>query len=329
MKTIKINWIVLLSKRIVSKVKFEINRIINKRHAYDYPESNDGWKKENIPIIHDSSETYYDPYFYYFKGIANLLISNRDRRCIYRYKSLNGWNWSDRECVIQSPNNRKWNSRINRLCACVKDETVHLWFTGQLEKNSYIGKGYINDRAEFILNSNPVLAPEFKFEGFSVMNPCVLWDNENSIYKMWYSAGEQYEPDVICYAISSDGINWTKYSQPVLTKSNNEYDKYKVGGCDVHKTQEGYVMYYIGYQNLDNARICKAFSHDGVSWTRSKINPIISPSKNGWDCDACYKPAFYYSESLNTSFIYYNGRRGHYETIGMAYKYGNDLLSSS
>ena len=31
---------------------------------------------------------------------------------------------------------------------------------------------------------------------------------------MWYSGGEQYEPDAIGYATSKDGIDWTKCRDP-------------------------------------------------------------------------------------------------------------------
>jgi hypothetical protein len=36
------------------------------------------------------------------------------------------------------------------------------------------------------------------------MCPHVLWD-EGPAVRMWYSAGEQYEPNAIGYATSSDG----------------------------------------------------------------------------------------------------------------------------
>lgn len=202
-----------------------------------------------------------------------------------------------------------------------------MWYTGMNNAESRIGLAVSKDGINFKRSlHNPVLLPELDFENKSVMNPCVLWDEQKNLFRMWYSGGEKYEPDVICYAESKDGVSWAKNTAPVLTKGLEEYDKYKVGGCDVHKTANGYVMYYIGYQNLDNARICKATSKDGINWRRSTSNPIISPSKDKWDSEACYKPAFYYSKKENKSYIFYNGRKGHTETIGFAYKEGNDLV---
>jgi len=54
------------------------------------------------------------------------------------------------------------------------------------------------------------MIPEFDFEKKWVMNPHVIYDKDEKIFKMWYEAGETYEPDVIYYAISKDGINWIK-----------------------------------------------------------------------------------------------------------------------
>lgn len=43
------------------------------------------------------------------------------------------------------------------------------------------------------------------------MNPYVSYDENEKIFKMWYTAGEKYEPDVLCNATSINGVNWNKY----------------------------------------------------------------------------------------------------------------------
>ena len=43
------------------------------------------------------------------------------------------------------------------------------------------------------------------------MCPHVLWDEQQKLFRMWYSGGEQYEPDAIGYATSPDGLKWTKH----------------------------------------------------------------------------------------------------------------------
>lgn len=53
------------------------------------------------------------------------------------------------------------------------------------------------------------------------MNPNAIYDKTEKIYKMNYATGEYYEPDVICYATSKNGIIWEKYkNNPILIPNN-------------------------------------------------------------------------------------------------------------
>ena len=63
------------------------------------------------------------------------------------------------------------------------------------------------------------------------MNPCVIY--EDGKYRMWYAAGETYEPNVLAYAESMDGINWEKKKiNPIFTaQEGNYYEQDRVGGC--------------------------------------------------------------------------------------------------
>ena len=143
---------------------------------------------------------------------------------------------------------------------------------------------------------------------------------------MWYSAGEQYEPDVFGYAVSADGIRWEKKDTPVFgPDAQNVWEQVKVGGCQVIKTEDGYLMFYIGYHNVDYAQIGIAKSPNGISdWYRFPENPIIAPDPDMWDAEACYKPyALYDGEKW---LLWYNGRRGSVEQIGVAVHMGYELF---
>ena len=162
------------------------------------------------------------------------------------------------------------------------------------------------------------------------MIPDVIYDKDEKLFKMWYSAGEKYEPDVICYAISKDGKNWIKYkNNPIFKPNINKLslDFYKVGGSDVHKiSKKNYLMFYIGYSDINTARIFIAKSNDGINnWTRSK-NPIIQPTKGKFDNDACYKPSLIFNKKINRWMIYYNGRNKNMEYIGVAFAKNNIFM---
>lgn len=63
------------------------------------------------------------------------------------------------------------------------------------------------------------------------MNPNVIYDKAEKIYKMNYAAGEYYKPDVISYATSKDGIILEKYkNNPILIPNNIKalLDSFKV-----------------------------------------------------------------------------------------------------
>ena len=71
------------------------------------------------------------------------------------------------------------------------------------------------------------------------MCPHVIWDDEAKLFRMWYSGGEQYEPNAIGYATSPDGLTWKKYeptrSSPPEPK--NSWEKHKVTACQVEKAR--------------------------------------------------------------------------------------------
>lgn len=104
----------------------------------------------------------------------------------------------------------------------------------------------------------------------------------------------------------------------------NEWENFKVTACQVLPWEGWYYMFYIGFRDIDHAQIGLARSKDGISdWTRLPANPIVSPTPNGWDADACYKPCAIYDG--HRWLLWYNGRSGHVEQIGLVTKEGPDL----
>jgi predicted GH43/DUF377 family glycosyl hydrolase len=85
-----------------------------------------------------------------------------------------------------------------------------------------------------------------------------------------------------------------------------------------------YLMFYIGYWDEDTAQIGLARSRNGINdWERHPENPIIAPTESGWDGEACYKPfAIFDGASWR---LWYNGRNGHLEQIGLVTHEGEDL----
>jgi len=114
------------------------------------------------------------------------------------------------------------------------------------------------------------------------MCPNVIWDERAKLFRMWYSGGDQYEPDAIGQAFSTDGLHWTKHpGNPVFKPDpRNLYDQHKVTGAQVFGGKGWYYMAYIGFRDTDHAQIALARSRDGItSWLRHPGNPSSAPAR--------------------------------------------------
>lgn len=280
-------------------------------------------KYENNPVL-GSKElgTCFDVYVTRENGRYRMDFSWRYKKALAVTFSDDGINWEEPQITLQNNLESGWEDDINRNCVLKIDGKYKMWYTGQARGYSFIGYAESDDGLHFYRPLNePVLISERAWEGFSVMNPCVLY--ENGIYKMWYAAGETYEPNVLAYAESTDGINWTKSKiNPIfVADKENIYEQDRVGGCQVIKTEDmGYLMFYIGYENIDKAQICVARSDNGITgWKKYDGNPIVSPDKGMWDEDACYKPSFLWNEETKQWMLWYNGRHKTDEFIGAVF----------
>ncbi len=172
------------------------------------------------------------------------------------------------------------------------------------------------------LEANPVLGGDLG----TCFDVCVL--REDDKFRMWYSGGEQYEPNAIGYATSPDGMQWTKHHEnPVFDRNqDNAWEKHKVTACQVIRESDWYVMFYIGFADEHTAQIGIARSRDGVTgWQRHPDNPILRArlNKDAWDYDACYKPYAIFRDGR--WLLWYNGRKGSVEQIGLATHLGRKL----
>ncbi len=253
-------------------------------------------------------------------------------------ESWDGVNWSEPVLVLGPRPETGWEEGITRMGIMKKDGRYLMWYTGGYGgiitldvygKQSLIGFAQSEDGIHFTRLYEPVLKFEKPWEREAVMCPNVMWEEEKKRFSMWYSAGNEWEPDGIGYASSPDGIHWTKHEANPIFKPDpgNAWEQDRVGACDVFKLDGLYVMFYIGYEELSIARIGAARSKDGIThWVRHPANPLISRSKKGeWDDGSCYKPSVLWEAENDRWLLWYNASQGHTERIGLAMHPGKDL----
>ncbi len=258
-------------------------------------------------------------------GRLRMDVSWRPKESFAVTFSDDGLHWSEPVITLGPDKTSGWEQIVNRSCV-LPDPSGHgwlMWYTGQVWDGGHgvskIGIARSDDGIHFErFRRDPVLVPEADFEKESVMNPFVMV--EDGKFRMWYAAGETYEPNTICYAESDDGIRWEKHpGNPIFScNPDKEYEQERIGACDVLKEDGGYLMFYIGYRDIQTACVCAARSKDGITdWERVPENPLVLPTPGGWDEDSCYKPTVVRAED-GTYRLWYNGRAGACEYIGYA-----------
>jgi predicted GH43/DUF377 family glycosyl hydrolase len=287
-----------------------------------------GWVKyEKNPVLGGKLGTCFDVSLLREDGKYRMWFSWRPKRSVALVTSEDGLTWSEPQIVLGPNKASGWEEDINRPVVIKDGAKYRMWYTGQAKGKSAIGYATSTDGKSWErAGEKPVVTAEQPWEREAVMCPHVLYDEKQKTYRMWYSGGEQYEPNAIGYATSADGSKWTKHEKNPVFRPDPKvpWEKDRVTACQVVKQGEWYVMFYIGFKDRDHAQIGLARSKDGITdWARHKANPIVRSGKDKWDADAVYKP--YAIFDGKRWLLWYNGRKGGTEQIGVAIHDGEDL----
>lgn len=285
-----------------------------------------GWVKHpRNPVLGSDLGIVYDVCVLAEEDGFRMYFSWSDKNAIALTKSKDGVSWSEPTIVLEARPGSAWEEDVNRPVVVAKDGLYHMWYTGQAPgsegSGAKIGYAQSSDGEKFQrLSDAPVLVADVAWEKVATMCPHVMWDDSLGCLRMWYSAGHDDEPDAIGYATSTDGIHWDKYAaNPVfLPEQRNEWEQDKVTGTYIMKDGDEFLMFYIGFADVDTASICLARSKDGITgWERHPNNPIIRRSLDpaGWDSESTYKP--YALKTEAGWLLWYNGRKGDDERIGL------------
>jgi predicted GH43/DUF377 family glycosyl hydrolase len=205
------------------------------------------------------------------------------------------------------------------------DGTWVLYFY-TLSGNTFVGPGEIGRASApaptgpWAIDPDPVLSPgpDGSWDDIQVSAPDVLKTDNG--YLMYYDALGKNTTSLIGMATSSDGIQWEKYndpttndpafaeSDPVLQVSEDGWDSKRVLDPNVVQTPEGFEMIYLatsGSRKFAPGEFAfgAAASSDGVSWTKSDRNPVVSNKDHSQWSQAFLASVLYVED---TYFLYFD-----------------------
>jgi predicted GH43/DUF377 family glycosyl hydrolase len=168
-------------------------------------------------------------------------------------------------------------------------------------------------------SANPVLTAgsASDWNNLLISNVRVLRDGDT--LKLWFASPDGYPNSQptdgkgnIGYATSTDGINWTKYPNPVLIAGvGNSPDSAVVAEPSVLKIGNTYHMWYsmINSWAIENFTVGYATSTDGINWIKHTGNPVLPLGGPGsWDRYWAAHPGVVYNAQTGDLFMYYTGR---------------------
>lgn len=144
-----------------------------------------------------------------------------------------------------------------------------------------------------------VLDASESYEQSQCQEPSVIY--EDNTWKMWYSGGVANRN--ICYATSTDGLDWTKYASNPVVADHTRAHVMKVGAT--------YVMFAIGPGGMS-----KLTSNDGIAWTVAATEVINNGAGGSWDSGGAQN-VFVWVEGETWYMLYEAGDGDNYQ-IGLA-----------
>ena len=131
-------------------------------------------------------------------------------------------------------------------------------------------------------DANPLI-PNF-VSGGHALDPVVLYDASEHVYRMWLAAKEYGGPWSIYDPLSSDGTTWFLYAgNPVLRGGPADFESDGVAFAGVVRSGAQYVMLYEGIHAGYATAVGLATSPDGIEWTKSTTNQVLAAATTGWD----------------------------------------------
>jgi len=218
-------------------------------------------------------------------------------------ESIDGINWTSFPNPVIFPGVNSWDSKSVSPGAVIKENGIYrMYYNGYSDEyaNWHIGLATSVDGINWTKRSQPILHGTYGWE-YQIGPTAIV--KINSTYFLYYT-GRNLPGYKIGVAVSTDGINFTKYSgNPILTNDKP---------WELNGTLDGSVVMDNGtlkmvYMNSNASGFGFATSTDGLNWIKDNNNPFftINNTANNWADDDIAYPSFV--KTNNDYRIYYCG----------------------
>src|SRR5437867_13265176 len=171
------------------------------------------------------------------------------------------------------------------------------------------------------LTNDPILSPQgTSWQSAGTFNPAVVLHNGKFV--ILYRAQDKKGTSRLGYAESSDGLHFTRRSEPVLSP---EPDYEKDGGVEdprLVKFGNTYCLTYTGYNKKD-AQLCLATSRDLIHWDRKGV--LLAAYRGIWNKGWTKSGAIVPEKIDGKYWMYWLGTAAD-KTDQMGLSYSTDLL---
>jgi beta-1,2-mannosidase len=177
-------------------------------------------------------------------------------------------------------------------------------------------------------SDTPILAPQDNdWESAGTFNPAVIFVDEKSRaergkFVMLYRAQDKAGTSRLGYAESTNGIHFTRLSEPVFSPAAQYENDGGVEDPRLQKIDGLYYLTYTGY-NKREAQLCLATSHDLLHWDRKGV--ILPAYKGNWNVSWTKSGAIFPEKIDGKYWMYWLGTAAD-KTDQMGLSYSTDLL---
>lgn len=136
----------------------------------------------------------------------------------------------------------------------------------------------------------------------------VIYNANANRYDAWYRTTDSSKVQRIGYAQSTNGIQWTKNSTPVLSPgASSAWDAKALAFPSVLIEGGQYTMWYHAQDTANKIRIGRAISTNGITWTKSPTTWVLEPTPSTWDSVGTSAPSVMYDADKKLYKMWYTG----------------------